>query len=344
MADGILDNDNAWSSIDVGIRSTTAGNREELMDIITVTDPTETPLLSGLAKIGIGSVNPEWLLDTLADYGDPDVGDADVEVTPEGMDVSFTALSNRLRIGNLSHIIRTQLDVTDTQRAVNTAGIEDEFLYQLHKKVLEWARYAEFAIIHSRRNAQAQIGNVAGTPAEGRKMEGILWFLEPDPSGVSADYLGGNQEGTITECGSPFAQLSEAIYNDHCQTAWTKGARFRSAYCNYVQKREISAFSANVTRNVEAADKRLIANIDVYEGDFGLQAVLLHRMIPLREVLTLDEQYWKIGVLRPPMATELAKVGNTTRAMVEGEITLIAQAPATGGKIVWGSSTFDETT
>lgn len=339
-----VDNDAIWYTGDVGQRSATAGVREELMDIITITDPTETPLLSGLDKVAVQTTNPEWLLDRLTSFGDPDVGDPDVQTQPEGQDVTFGALQNRLRISNLSHIIRTQVDVTDTMRAVNTAGLQDEFVYQLHKATIEWARYAEFAVIHSRRQTQSALGNISGTPGTARKMEGILWFLEPDPSGVSADYLGSNQEGTITEAGSPSARLTETIFNNHTSAAWQKGTTYRTVYVAHVQKREISQFSANVTRNVEAFGKQLVANIDVYESDFGLQAILLHRYMPTREVLTLDESYWKIGVLIPPLATELAKLGDSTKAMVQGEITLVAQAPATGGKIVWCSSTYGANT
>ena len=335
-----LDNDAMWYTGDVGQRSATAGIREELLDIITITDPTETPLLSTLDKIAVQTTNPEWLLDRLTSFGDPDVGDADVAVQPEGQDVTFNELRTRQRVSNLTHIIRTQVDVTDTMRAVNTAGLQDEFLYQLYKATIEWARYAEFALMHSRRQSQSALGNISGTPATARKMEGILWFLEPDPSGVSTDHLHANQEGTITEAGSPSAQLTETIYNNHMAAGYEKGVTFRTTYANHVQKREISQFSANVTRNIEAYSKQMVANIDVYEADFGLQAVLLHRYMPVREVLTLDDSYWKVGVLIPPMAVELAKLGDSTKAMVQGEVTLVAQAPATGGKIVWASSVF----
>ena len=48
---GISDNHQILSSWDVGTRSATAGNREDLLDAITIVSPTETPFLSGLAKV-----------------------------------------------------------------------------------------------------------------------------------------------------------------------------------------------------------------------------------------------------------------------------------------------------
>jgi hypothetical protein len=345
---GISDNHNIFSTWDVGVRSATAGNREDLLDAITIVSPTETPFLSGLAKTVCRSTTHEWLLDSLASFGDPDTGNADVQVVPESFDAEFTTPSTRKRLLNYTHIMRKTVDVSDSQRAVNTAGIADEYIYQLRKRLIELAREIEFALIHSELASQSEVGNVGGTPATGRKMEGILAWLEPDPAGVTANYLDSNEEGTITECGSPIARLTESVYNDHLESMWDKGVIAKTSYCNGPQKREISGFITNATtsfstRNINADAQKAVANIDVYQGDFGTQAIVLHRYMPNRQVLTMDEDYWKIAILRPILAVELARAGNSTRAMVEAELTLEALAPATAGKLVWGSNVYGRT-
>ncbi len=337
---GIIDSHVTLSSWDVGQGSTTAGNREDLLDLITVVAPTETPLLSGLRKTIARGIRHEWLIDNLASFGNPENGVADVSVTPESFDATFTTPAVRKRLGNLTHILRETVDVSDSQRAVNTAGIVDEYVYQIRKRLIELARKIEFALVHSELNSQAQVGNIGGTPAVGRMMEGILAWLEPDPSDVTADYLADSEEGTITECGSPIARLTETIFNDHAARAWDKGVLYKTVYVNRVQKREISGFTTNVTRNLDARGRRQVSNIDIYEGDFGMQAVILHRYLPLRQVLTLDEDYWWIAVLRPILAIELARAGNSTRAMIEAELTLESRMPATGGKITQCSNIF----
>ena len=341
---GIVDSELSLTSFDIGSGGTTGGNYEDLLDFITILSPTETPLLSGLGKTVARDTRHYVLLDSLESYGDPDVGAPDVSVTPEGQDASFQALANRKRISNLTHILRETVDVTDTQRAVNTVGMADEFAYQLRKKMKLLALKIEFALIHSQWNAQTVIGNIGGTPAEGRMMEGVLNYIEPDPATVGTDYLTSSEEGTITECGSPFARLTETVFNDHMQAGWAKGVTYKTAYTQAVQKREISGFTTNVTRNIQAASLRQINSIDVYQGDFGTIAIMLHRMIPTREVLTMDEDYSKVAVLRPILATELPKMGNSTRAMIEAELTLEVRAPAANGKIIWGSSTFGSAT
>lgn len=344
----VADNANILSSWNVGTRSATAGNREDLLDMITIVSPTETPFLSGLAKTQAKGVIHEWLIDSLASFGNPDTGNADVQVVPESFDAQFETPTVRKRLKNFTHILRKTIDVSDTQRAVMTAGVPDEFIYQLRKRLLELAREIEFALIHSQLADQAEVGNVGGTPATGRKMEGILNYLEPDPAGVTSNYLDTNEEGTITEAGSPIGRLTETIYNDHLQAMWDKGVIAKTAYVNKVQKREISGFVTNATtslstRNLDASMQKAVSNIDIYQGDFGTQAIVLHRYMPTRQVLTMDEDYWKVAILRPIMATELAKMGNSTKAMIEAELTLEALSPATAGKIVWCSNTFGAT-
>lgn len=338
--DGIIDNEQMLTSMDVGVRSATAGNREDLLDVITITSPADTPLLSGLQKAVCRATTHEWLIDSLEARGDPSLGDADVEVTPEGSDATFSTPASRKRLSNLTHIFRKTVDVSDTQRAVLTAGIDDEYIYQLQKQLMNLALAMEYAILHSLRNDQSVVGNSSGSPATGRKMCGILGFLEPDPSGVSADYLTDTEEGTITICGSPWATLTEAIYNDHLDAMWQKGCLPNVAYCNSVQKRTISGFTTNVYRNVDAKEMIQYSAVDVYDGDFGRQVIVLHRDMYVREVLTLDESYWRLALLRPVLQTDLAKVGNSSRAMVEGELTLECRAPNTGGKIVDCSQTY----
>ena len=43
------------------------GIKEDVSDIITLTDPTETPFYSGVSKGTRKSRTPEWMIDSLAD-------------------------------------------------------------------------------------------------------------------------------------------------------------------------------------------------------------------------------------------------------------------------------------
>lgn len=340
MANGIVDNDYVLSSMDVGQGSDTAGNREDLLDFVTMVSPMETPFLSGLPSKAANGIRHEILVDELASFGNPENGNADVRATPEAIDASFSTPPVRKRMGNLTHILRKTVDVSDTQRSVVAAGVGDEYTYQLRKKIKELARETEFALVHSQLAEQAVVGNAGESPNLARKMEGLLAWCEPDPSDVSANYLSDDMEGTITEAGSPLARLTETILNDHLQRAYDKGMIYKTAYTNSIQKREISGFTANVTRNINADERRQINVVNVYESDFGTLAVMLHRYMPKRQIFFADEDYIAIAILRPVLAVELAKTGNTTRGMVEIELTLEVRMPAALGKITQCSNRY----
>jgi len=108
------------------------GNREDLSDIITNISPEETPMYSTFGKVKASNVYHEWLQDSLANAAD--------NANIEGADYSFSKPASRTRVGNYTQIFVTPVEVSDTQRAVDTAGVEDEFAYQMAKKLKEHAR------------------------------------------------------------------------------------------------------------------------------------------------------------------------------------------------------------
>jgi len=322
-------NANTVSSWAVGAAG---GNREDLLDIITNISPAETPFLSSFGKSAAKAISHDWLLDVLTSFGDPANGNSDVQATPESYDATFALPTNPKRLYNNTHILRVTLDVSETQRKVNAAGRVDDFAYHLDKKAKELSRFIEFAGIHSEKADQAVVGNAQGSPITARKMCGVMQMNGDDPCGTS---LTSAYEGTITDpSGSPYTRLTEAIYNDHLASVWDKGGEPDHTYVNSVQKREISGFGDGIRRRTIALDaRRLVNTIDVYDSDFGMQVVMLHRYLNKRHVLTLQRDKWQFAFLRPVVFTPLAKVGNSDKAMIEGELTLECRAPASGGYI-----------
>lgn len=318
------------------------GNREDLLDIITNVSPTDTPFLSSFGKSAARAISHDWLLDVLASFGNPENGNTDVQATPESYDATFALPTNPVRLYNNTHIIRVTLDVSETQRALNTAGRNDDFVYHLGKRTKELARYMEFAIVHSVKADQAAVGNAQGSPLVARKMDGVMELMGDNPTGVT---LASTYEATRTDpSGSPYTRLTETILNDHMATVWQAGGAPDHIYVNSVQKREISNFGDGIRRrNIALADKRLINVIDIYEGDFGVQVVSLHRYLSQRVVLTLQRDMWYLPFLRPTKFTPLAKVGNSDKAMIEGELTCECRAPAGNGYIYNLSNTYGAT-
>jgi hypothetical protein len=312
------------------------GNREDVLDIITNISPMDTLFLSGFEKVPASNIIHEFLVDILVGFGDVDVGNADVQAVPEGSDADFTTLTPRKRLCNITHIIRRTFDVSDTQRDINTIGIRDEYVYQLRKAAMELARFIEFALVHSIRQFQVAQGN--NPPASGgvlpRKMDGFYAFASAaDPTCATTLGLSSDEMGTVTEVAgsSPANCVDECTLNEHLQAMWEKGAMTDTLWCNAVQKRSISNLTLNPNtiqrHNINANDRTWINTIDRYQSDFGTQDVFLHRYQANARIATAEANKLRIAVLRPVLPVELAKLGSSTKGMIEWEGTLEVLAP-----------------
>lgn len=321
------------NSFDVG-----TANREDLIDIITNISPMDTLFLSGFEKVPANNTTHEWLVDILADFGDPDVGNADVVAVAEGSDATFDPLVPRKRLCNITHIIRRTFDVSDTQRDINVAGIRDEYVYQLRKATMELARFIEFALVHSERQVQTAQGNSVGVVP--RKMDGFYAYASAsDPTCATTLGLSEDETGTITTVAgsSPDDCIDSCILNAHLERKWQKGAMTDSLYANSKQKRSLSNLTlnpnSNVRYNIPVAEKTVINTVDFYQSDFGTQRILLHRYQKNSRISTMESNKIRIAVLRPVLAVELAKVGSSTKGMIEWEGTLEVLAPNAIGYI-----------
>lgn len=278
------------------------GNKEDLTDIISNISPTETPFLSKFGKTKARGTYHEWQTDTLANAAD--------NAQIEGDDYSFTKPASRTRLGAYTQIFMTAVEVSDTQRAVDTAGLEDEFVYQMEKKMKEHARDIEIALVTGTGNS--------GASGTARRLKGVLpWITSNVETGT----------GTGAEA------LSEGMFNDLLQNIWEDGGMPEAAYANGFQKRKISDFTASNTRNVGASEKEVIKGVDVYDSDFGRIKIVPHRYMTTSVVAVLDNSLWKVAMLRPTKKVDVAKIGSATRAVIETELGMEARNELGNGQI-----------
>lgn len=278
------------------------GNREDLSDVITNISPVDTPFLSRFGKVKASNTTHEWLTDSLATAAE--------NKAIEGGDYSFSRKAVRTRVSNYTQIHVSPVEVSDTQREMNSAGLEDEFAYQMAKAMKEQARDIEYSLVNGTGNA--------GTSGAAREMKGVLAF-------ITSNIATGT--GTGTE------YLIESMFNGLLQTIWTAGGMPDYAYANGYQKRKISDFTAGSTRNVNAGDKELIKGVDVYDSDFGRIKIVPHRYMTASVVAVLQNDLWKVATFRPTKKVDVAKVGSSTRAVIESELTLESRNQAGSGKI-----------
>lgn len=277
------------------------GDREDLTDLIATITLHDTPIFNDLAKVKAYATLHEWQTDSLS------TGSDNAQI--EGADFSFAIPQARSRVNNRTQIFTKQVEVSETQRVVNVAGLEDEFAYQMQKRIKEIATDVEKALITGTGNS--------GASGTARRLKGILNFLATNietGTGTAAHYL------------------TETLYNNLLQTIWSAGGRPDTTYVNGFQKRQISAFSTPNVRQIQMADNSKLSNyISAYESDFGMQTIKLDPFMDTDKTLVLESEKWAVAMLRGLKPVDVATVGDAKRGALVMELTLEARNEAASG-------------
>ncbi len=277
------------------------GNREDLTDVVAVITRHETPLFSGLEKTKAYARLHEWQTDTLS------TGSSNAQI--EGADFSFAIPGARSRVTNNTQIFSKTLEVSRTQQVVNVAGLEDEFKYQMEKRMKEIATDIEYALINGTGNS--------GASGTARTLKGTLAFITTNVE---------------TGTGTAAHYLTETLYNNLLQTIWAAGGRPDTTYVNGFQKRQISSFSTPNQRYLEVSDAGELKNsISVYDSDFGRINIELNPFMVTSKTLVLQKDMWKIATLDGIHPQDVATVADSKRGALVGEYTLEARNQASSG-------------
>lgn len=321
-----------WS-VSVG---SAGGNREDLTDVIVNIHRTQTPFLSSFQRARDAmATTHEWMADILTQ---PTAVDATAEVT----DATFAASADPVRLLNNTHIMRKTLEISDTQEAIVSAGRASEIQYRQLRTFKELARQTEHNIIFSTFNNQTQVGNALTSPLDdARRMAGLFEYTGNDPAGqtLASDFEGITQGTTF----SPREFLDELRFNNFLQLIWDNHGVPNTIWVNSVQKRTISTFDGGTTRNIDMVTKRITNMVMVYESDFGVLSVHLHDLIAQTDLFALQMEMWALSWLEGTKSEVLARIGNTTKIMIEHQLTLEARAPNSSGKMIDLANAFNDT-
>lgn len=269
--------------------------REDLLDLMTNIDPTETQLMTGLQSTQAEAPLHQWPVDTL-----PGVA---TNTAIEGADAGTANITNPTRVTNWCQIVTKPYIVSGTEMVATHAGFADRKSYEINKQMKALKNDYEFALMR---------GSLAtGSGSGARQMKGVktsITTLTTSPSGVS---------------------LNENILNAYLGNSWDQGGRVNAIYVGRVLKQRISGFTAGNTKNVDANDKRLVNSINVYESDFGapMIKIFLHRYVTTSgdtnyDIVGLDESTWATAWFRKPFNKDLAPTGDAEKGMLIAEGTL----------------------
>ena len=309
--------------------------REDLLEQITNISPFDTPFVSQAPKVGCRHIYHQWLTDSLST---PDLTGA-----IEGGDWLLDTTTAAARQFNVTMILRKDVGLSMSQRAVDTAGFSDQYAYEVQKATKELAIKLERIVF----------GNVSlatGTSAAGRVMKGLQAFIATNTA------FAGTTVGTAPGSAGFDGLVDVFDFNAMLNSIYTQGGNPEQVYVSPKVKRQISAFTvpgaAQGTphaRNIAAVDKKLVGAIDFYDSDFGLIQIVLDRWVPEStnvvtatanatntggQMFFLSRAINRLAWLRPVQHELVGKRGDSVAGLVVGEVTLEVLNEKANGRIV----------
>ena len=299
----------AHSSYDEPIA--TGGNREDLSDVLFDVSPTETPFITAIKKNKATGTSHDWLTDALEDPAD--------NAHIEGDDAAPVDPASRDRLSNYTQIFKKHAVVTGTQEKVlKGGGIKSEMAYQVARRLKAMKRDGERAMIG--------IANpkVAGDDTTARELGSFETYMSDTSyqggSGAASPTGNGVDAGTP---GTPRA-LDEDVLKAALAQLWNQSGGNENilGITGSFNRGVVSTFTASSTRYVTTDDKKLVASIDVYDGDFHTVTMSPDRYCAADSLHLVDTEYAAVSDLRPAFTKDLAVTGDSIRKEVVWETTL----------------------
>lgn len=285
--------------------------REDLMDIITDISPTATPIYSTLGKSTATASIHQWLKDSVSRA-------TAVPSYAEGADVADRVLTNPTRGTNYVQEVVKRWNVSQKQEDSTNAGYSSAAAYYKAKALKEWKVDVEYALLWG-----TGISGVSGT---GYEMTGLR-------KSITTNFTSMPSGATVTS--TLFNNWMEGLFDYNTDLTF-------NVYTSMRVKRGISAFTTSNTKNVNAAENRVIEKISVYEADTGTFNLFPHNDIPggsksnagtLGGILAINPDAFKIAFLHKPEFMDLAVSGPYKAGYVYGSMTLEARDEKGGARI-----------
>lgn len=297
-------------------RVTAAQNvREDLIDKITMTNPEQTPVVSGSGTAVAENTFHEFQRDALRA---PDKDNAALD----GDDAVATAKAPPVRVANTCQIFDDVVQVSGRAERVKKAGMKSAMAYYKAKAYKELQRDMEAAVL-SKNLAVADNGTVAGKLAGLGRMiytnalHGGAGATPAHTSGAATTAITAGTNRTFTE-----ALLKTAVQ----QTYTGAGAAPPQVVMSPAHKVLFSAFVGIAANRVNIQGEKqgkIVGGADVYVSDFGNLEVVPHYIMAGADyVLGLDTEYIDMAYLRSFNAMPLAKTGDSTKEQVLVDVTL----------------------
>lgn len=284
--------------------TTAIGNREDLIDLIYNTAPTDTPLISAVEKIKATGVTHEWQRDVIATPA--------TNAVAEGADAANAVVPPTQRLSNQTQISRKAFSISDTQEAVSKAGRKSEIRYQTILQGKALRKDMELACIE----------NPTYTTGATRQTKGLRGFCVTNNS-LGATGVAPAFPNTAPTDGT-LRNLTEAFARAVVLGCYQNGGNISMMMVAPGTKQTISnTFTGNGTKFIKGETNKVEGAWDMWGTDFGDLKIVPNRVMQrTREIYFVDADLIALAVLRDMQDGELARTGSARNFMLETEYAL----------------------
>ncbi len=377
----------AQADVGSGRNSNDVSQREDLANFISMITRDETPFMSSIGKTKATSIFHEWQTDSLNAPGNSRINEGTDYIVPGGISTGGVGIggtngqtgvggefavvgAQRSRLGNYTQINGKTIAVSGTRRAIDQAGVADEYAYQLKKRGTELRRDVEHDLIHS--------GNVSAAPTGSRTFGGYQAWINveaantaSDGNTAAADSFSGSKFGTVIRAGSGSTAatsqgtgrasptlsasttrgaLSLSDIDEIMQRIYQEGGKASKIMLSPKLRRDFSDLmvtDSGVRRNIDM-DGKLRQSVDVYMSDFGDLMVIPNYIMGLTTsgatanaaadwgdaaAFIYDPMWFSVATLRPLQEVDVGQRGDSTVGMMVEECTFEVKNPIGCGAI-----------
>ena len=319
--------------------------------------------MSSIGKTKATAIYHEWQTDELAAPGDSRIAEGQdwaeptvnaATLTPAAGDDFARRGPNRTRLGNYTQINGKTIAVSGTKRAVDQAGVADEYAYQLKKRGTEMRRDIESDLVNTG-NTSTALGTTGVGGTARRQFGGYQSYIN---SGSTVQVVGGTTlpgttgdgTGAVTlMAAADRGSLSLSDIDQVMQDIYEEGGKASKIMLSPKLRRDFSDLmvtDSGVRRNIDM-DGKLRQSVDIYMSDFGDLMVVPNYIMGLTSpgttsgtagapgtgdwanaaALIYDPMWFSIATLRPLQEVDVGQRGDSTVGMMVEECTLEVKNP-----------------
>lgn len=257
--------------------------------------------------------------------------------TREGVDIVPEASDLGERLGNYTEIFRTAKRVSHSAKETKVPGVINDVDVQLTFGIIRRMQQMEKAVF-SRTPSQAQAGGA--TPSAGRRLGGLpSWITTNAYHGAGGSGQGFANRVTRAVTGGTKRALTETMFRDAIQAAYSRGANANLAVCSLTQQRVLSSFVANNTRFqtiTNSGGAKLNTKVESYTSANGPEVFIIgtpHMKVyagrggtlsadPVTDLVLVDGMYVEKNYLQQWKKYPLAKTGDSDNTACDAEMTI----------------------